>query len=128
MHEAGGRDMLEQRVMTNRHPMTIHETELLRLADEPTLGLKFVRIMSEDGTVTVLYPAVDTHDGLVPSKGLHSLALSLLAERGYLSRVQPTPSGKKRSHIVAPPSGTTLSRGSPVAGCILNASLSTAWR
>lgn len=43
----------------------IHVGELLRLADEPTLGLEFIGVMSKDRTITVFYPAVDTHDSLV---------------------------------------------------------------
>lgn len=66
--------------------MTIHDSELLRRADEPTLGLKFIGVMPEDGTVTVLYPAVDTHDSLASSKGLRSLASIPLAKRGNLAR------------------------------------------
>ena len=103
---------------TYRHIITIHGRKPLGICCEPSVGVKESSILTEDICVSVGYPAVDADNSLS--------AISYAIQ--FPSDDQLTPSAKNLPQISAPPSGTTLSSGKPVAGCIRSASLITAWR
>lgn len=71
-------------------------------------------------------PAVNADYGL-PTIVVSLVRVSDCTDSQYERRVL-TPCGKNVPQIVAPPSGTTLGIGRPVAGCSRCASLITAWR
>ena len=97
--------------------MPVHGRYPLLVFLEPSVWVERVCIVAKDGLVTVFDPAVDPYDDLILCKPELSWEAKEL-----------TPSGKKTPLMVTPPSGTTLSSGRPVAGCIRKASLMTAWR
>lgn len=101
---------------TYGHVIAVHCRKPLGVRRQPSVRVEHGRILAEDISVSVCYPAVDADNSL----SIISYAIP------FRSGDQLTPSGKSLPQISAPPSGTTLSSGKPVAGCIRNASLITA--
>lgn len=49
---------------TYRHPVPLHIGDLLLVIDEPAFWLELINIITIDGGIPVLYPAVDSKSGL----------------------------------------------------------------